>query len=62
MESAAVASVCRVMNMPLLCARKISDSANDAAPSDYRESLFSDENANVFYDIVFKVLGALCEP
>ena len=50
------------MNMPLLCARKISDSANDAAPSDYRESLFSDENANVFYDIVFKVLGALCEP
>lgn len=62
METAAVASVCRVMNTPLLCARKISDSANDAAPSDYRESLFSEENANVFYDIVFRVLGALCEP
>lgn len=59
MESAAVASVCRVLDMPFLGIRKISDSADDAAPSDYTESLYSDGNANVFGDIVFAVLNSL---
>lgn len=59
MESAAIASVCRVLDVPYLSIRKISDSADDAAPSDYKESLFCDGNANVFGDIVFGVLNSL---
>lgn len=59
MESAAVASVCNILDVPYLSIRKISDSADDAAPSDYKENLFCDGNANVFGDIVFAVLNSI---
>ena len=37
METAAIASVCYFDNIPFLSIRKISDTADDTAETDYRE-------------------------
>lgn len=57
MESGALASVCHILSVPFVSIRKISDNANDSAPEDYRDILFSDMEA--FSDILVDVLDAL---
>ncbi len=59
MESGAVASVCHLLRVPFVSIRKISDSADDTALSEYTESLKTDNTA--FSDIVLSVLDALYE-
>lgn len=59
MESGALASVCCRLDVPFVSIRKISDSADDAALSEYTDTLQNDNTA--FADIVLSIFGALSE-
>ncbi len=59
MESAAIAEVCALFNVPFLSVRKISDSADDVAPDDYHKTLNGDETA--FSEIIAAVLDKIAE-
>ena len=59
MESGAIASVCHLLGAPFISIRKISDSADDVALSEYTESLKNDNTA--FADIIVKLLDAIYE-
>ncbi len=57
MESGAAASVCDTLRVPFLSVRKISDGADDAASSEYRESLLNTDEA--FSDILLSLVKSI---
>ena len=57
MESGALANVCALLDTPFLAVRKISDSADDTAGTDYRETLNGSETA--FSEILVSLLKAI---
>ncbi len=59
MESAAIAEVCALFNVPFLSIRKISDNADDAAPDTYRETLNGNDTA--FSEIIAAALDKIAE-
>lgn len=58
METAAIASVCDMANIPFLSLRRVSDDAGDDAYSNYNEMNLLE--GQTLSQIFFKVLNALC--
>lgn len=57
MESGAIAEACSAFKVPFLSIRKISDSADDVAGTDYRETLHGDDTA--FSEIITATLDII---
>lgn len=57
METGAAASVCNALSVPFLAIRKISDDADDAASSEYRETLTNTDKT--FSDILLSLVKSI---
>lgn len=58
METAAIASVCDMANIPFLCLRRVSDDAGDDALASYAD--MNTAEGKTLAEVFFKVLETLC--